>query len=139
MPTRIVLRGVVVWASRDFRMVPRPHEVPHETIDPESYHAPFRDGEGWTDPDDDITYRIVRKGLLDPAQGWGTIDFWLERYNCQVNALHAMCERGMLDAAIEEGSVVKRFRCRDETRVLEFLKEKFPRRQRWIRAPRRVT
>lgn len=129
MSTRVILRGQAMWASRDYRpaldRTPRRRDgsvIDDERVLPDSPDSPFRAGVPYYDADDVIEYRAVRAQALDPRSGWRTADFWLDRWSTEWKTLRALVERGWLDAAIEEGTATKRFRCRDESRVLESLK-----------------
>ncbi len=104
--------------------------APIASTDPSS---PFRAGFGYTDPDDDITYRIVTK-LDVQKDGWGTLAFWIDRYGLnptdkdeRVDADFGMklvrewCARGWMDAAMEERVPTKRYRVRDERKIYRHL------------------
>jgi hypothetical protein len=73
------------------------------------------------DQAEELEYRAVRIGALDPTQGWRTADFWLARWKTDWKTLRTLVQRGWVDAAIEEQSATKRFRCRDENRVIALL------------------
>lgn len=127
MSSRIVWNGRTLWASRDYRPY-RPMPVGRtktgEVVSPapipaDSPDSPFRAGVPYTDPEDKITYRVVAK--LDLREGWGTAAFWMARYHVTWDVLVEWVERGWLDAAMEQGSPTKRFRCRDEGRLLAYL------------------
>ncbi len=66
-----------------------------------------------------ITFRVVRR--LDLREGWGTAGFWMERYKVPWEAVAEWVRRGWLDAAVEMGSPTRRYRLRDEQRVLAWL------------------
>lgn len=127
MATRILIQGRTSFASADYRP---PRRVLHPTtkdgklledtrVDPAS--KPFRAGSPYYDADDGIEYRAVGPAAIDLQQGWRTAGFWLDRWNTDWTALRRMVDFGWLDAAIEVGGATKRFRCRDERRVLEWL------------------
>lgn len=148
MPSRIVIRGRPWWQSPDFRVVDIPgsvrnsdgelvSEVDLTPIPPDSPERPFREGQAYQCPDDGVVYRVVSRGRLTGAGGWGAVDFWLDRYACSFADLRDLAERGLLDAAMEAGSPTKKFRCRDERRVADFLRGRFPRRKHVVRLPRR--
>ena len=61
-----------------------------------------------------IPYRVVR--YLDPRDGWAAMGFWLARWkpHCTVQRFLQLTKLGYLDGALEEGSMVRRFRVRDE-------------------------
>ena len=83
--------------------------------------GPYRSGTAYYDQAEGLEYRAVRIGALDPRQGWRTADFWLARWQTDWPTLVTLVQRGWLDAAIEEQSATKRFRCRDEARVIAAL------------------
>ena len=145
MPTRILIRNEVRYRSRNYQTAPAsmpPHAAREgaacvmETIPAHSTQSQFREGEAWTCPQDGITYRVVGRGRLKPADGWGRMEFWLDRYRAMTDDIEILIERGLLDAAIEAQSPVKRYRCRDEERVKEYLKSRYPRRQRLVKPNR---
>jgi hypothetical protein len=89
-----------------------------QTIPVWSPESPFRDGYAWRCPDDQVNYRIVKK--INIQEGWGTAAFWMERYGVTTfNYVREWVERGWLDAALQEGSPTKRYRCRDERKIYE--------------------
>ena len=129
MPSRVILRGHTAWVSRDYRApvdrTPRRRDgsvIDDARVQPDSPDSPYRAGVAYYDADDEVEYRAVRARALDPREGWRTADFWLDRWKADWKALKTLIEKGWLDAAIEEGSATKRFRCRDEARVIEWLK-----------------
>lgn len=81
-----------------------------------SARSPYRAGVPVTDPDEGITYRLIWH--IDPLQGWAPTEFWQKRWGFDHRSIVILVEYGYLDAAIEEGSAVKRYRCRDENRLL---------------------
>ena len=84
-------------------------------IPPESPDSAFRVGVPYKDDAEDVAYRVVTR--LNVTEGWGTASFWMRRWRCHYADVLAFVRKGWLDAAIEEGSSIKRFRCRDEHRV----------------------
>lgn len=129
MSTRVISRGRQIYASRDYRP---PRSTPldlNKDGEPINTHAipahspesPFRAGVPYIDPEDEfkLVYRIVQK--LDLAEGWGTADFWMRRYHVEFKTLAEWVARGWMDAAIEQGSPTKRYRCRDESKLLTYL------------------
>jgi hypothetical protein len=86
-------------------------------IPPTSPRSPFREGSAVLDRDEGIYYRCV--GYLDPFLGWATTSFWQDRWYVDHRSILRYVEAGFLDAAIEKGSMVKRYRCRDEWGLLE--------------------
>lgn len=136
MPARIVIKGRAWWGSPELRehdriRRKRAQAVPHGRKDtdregqlvgagaiaPTSAESPFREGASFRCEEDKVTYRVVRH--LDPTQGWATSGFWQDRWRCKHHEVLALVERGLLDAAMEHGSQVRRYRCRDERLVLK--------------------
>lgn len=118
----------MAWASRDYRpkrdTTPRRRDgsiIDDERVDPLSADSPFRAGSPFYDQADELEYRAVRQGALNPVEGWRTADFWIARWKTDWPTMRTLVQRGWLDAAIEEQSAVKRFRCRDEHRVIAAL------------------
>lgn len=126
MVSRIIVHGRTAWASPTFRVPPRtrnPTKASGEPIkdfriEPNSPDAPFRIGSPYFDPEEQIEYRVVRPEILQPSDGWGTADFWCTRWLATFDFLKKMISKGWVDAAIEAGTRVRRYRCRDEQRVL---------------------
>ncbi len=135
MPARIVIKGRSVWGSPELRQRERArarqHQslplgrkgTPHEGqvlspagVPADSPASPYRAGIAFECPEDRVTYRIVLR--LDPREGWATSDFWQERWRCRHVDVLRLVERGLLDAAMEQGSQVRRYRCRDERMCL---------------------
>jgi len=128
MPTRLVIHGRTVVASPSYRprvatfYKPKDAEV---LADPrvEPHEQPFREGVPYFDPEDGIEYRSVGAHVLDPRGGWRTADFWLARWSIDWPTLRRFKDLGFVDAAIETGGMAKRFRCRDERKVLAWIEE----------------
>lgn len=129
MTTRILRNGKQIFASRDFRpgrvaafAKPAPADTNPDgsigayVIPPDAPQSPFRAGVPYFDADDNIHYRVVR--ALDPKEGWATAGFWMARWGCTFKELCYFVERGWLDAALEEKSPTKRYRCRDERPII---------------------
>jgi hypothetical protein len=125
MSTRIVRGGKTIWASRDFRL-PRRVEGPARdrdgipvdvvrAIPADSARSIFREGVPLSDDNEGITYQVL--GRCDPLQGWATTAFWQDRWRIKHGDLVKFVSLGYLDAAIEAGSQIRRFRCRDENRL----------------------
>lgn len=136
MATRIVLRNRVAMIGRGPDQHARMSEsaraagalpmnrardtvINTQAIPPDSPESPFRDGHAWRCPDDQLTYRVVQS--IDISAGWGTAAFWMTRYGVTFLFVREWVERGWLDAAIEQGTPTKRYRCRDERRIYEAL------------------
>lgn len=122
MATRVVYQGRVLFRSPDWRpFKPMPSErgpdgEPVDTRPVAGDGRPREVGVAYTCPDDGLTYRIVQR--LDLSEGWGTAAFWQARYQVPWPTIAGWVERGWFDAAMEAGSPTKRFRCRDERRIL---------------------
>ena len=104
-------------------------------IPPDSPASPYRAGVPFHDKADGITYRVV--GALDRNEGWMLASFWTHRYDIPIEVLFHFVERGWIDAAFEVSSPVKRFRCRDESKIVQWLASKRPKRRVQIRTPKR--
>lgn len=140
MGTRVTIRGQTVHS----RGMPEPGaEVPRNRfgeritdfrIEPSSPDAPFRAGVPFDDPEDGITYRVVRAGGLPPLDGWRSARFWVERWSIKWTHIRLLVEKGWLDAAIEEGSAIRLYRCRDEHRVLAWVADEVAVRKDRIRS-----
>lgn len=135
MPTRIVIGGRTVAASPNYQ--PRPLRfMPKRDLevlaDPRvrAEEAPYREGLPFFDAEDGVEYRSVGAATLDPRGGWRTAEFWIERWSIDWSTLRRFKDLGMIDAAIERGGALKRFRCRDERKVLAWLEEKQKERTR---------
>lgn len=141
MPSVIKIKGRVFAATRDYRSdydragsakALAPNERPDgrkcdgTPIPASSADSPYRAGIPFVDTHDDVVYRVVHR--LNISEGWGTAHFWMKRWGCMYSDILGFVRLGWLDAAIEEGSSVKRFRCRDEHRVLASLQEREARR-----------
>lgn len=137
MSTRMLIRGRPVLVSKDWQ---EPHdssprnragEIMDVRVEPHSPDAPFRAGTIFHDKAEDLVYRVIRNGGCSVLEGWRSAAFWIDRWKTDWATLKTLVEKGWLDAAMEEGSAVGRFRCRDEHRVLAWLKdEKAVRRDR---------
>jgi hypothetical protein len=101
-------------------------EQADERVQPHSADSPFRLGTPYHDVSEDVIYRVVREVAVDPMQGWRTATFWLTRWKMPFQDFLVVIRHGWLDAAMVEGSAAKRYRCRDELRVLEWQASKVP-------------
>ena len=126
MPSRIILRNKVAWRSAGWPTKARTIFKDDSTEDgdpidyaaaipPESSASIFRAGEAVFHSADKIHYRVLDR--LPPLEGWASTDFWQDRWHVDHKAILAFAERGFLDPAMETGSQVCRFRCRDEHRL----------------------
>ncbi len=132
MPSRIVLQNRTVWRSDDFRPINwrrgKPERVTGRgatrevtpvdctsAIPSSDPRSPFRSGIAVRDADEDLVYRVVDN--LPPTDGWASTDFWQARYRFRHEDVMSLARFGYLDAAIEAGSQVRRYRCRDELRM----------------------
>ena len=93
---------------------------PMEAVLPDDPRSPFRDGAPYTDPEEQVVYRIVTN--MNPLEGWASSEWWQRRLATTHAGLLKLIPRGLLDAALHEGSRAKRYRCRDEHTAREFLK-----------------
>jgi DNA-binding transcriptional ArsR family regulator len=137
MATRVVVHGQEVWSNQDHRrlmMRPSareganvrrsrlmPDPVPIDVagaIQPDSVDSPFRVGVGYFDSEEQVAYRVVRSGMINWTDGWATIAFWRNRWKLSVEEVFRLTRAGLLDAAMEDCSQVRRYRCRDEQKVL---------------------
>jgi hypothetical protein len=64
------------------------------------------------DEEEGVVYRVVAR--MDPLDGWAGTEFWQRRWKLDHKAVLSFVLSGWLDAAVECGSQVRRFRCRDE-------------------------
>jgi hypothetical protein len=115
-----------VWASPDIRERDRLHKKHGQTlprtrggapvdIDPlpaDSAWKPFAAGDAAYDVNEDVVYRVVK--TLNPLEGWASSQFWQERWGVEHRDVVHLVRTGLLDAAAEEGSLYRRYRCRDE-------------------------
>lgn len=117
MTTRIVYRGRLVYTNGRLS-VPTPHnESSCHAIEPDGDALPLREGPVWEDPDDGMSYRWVRAGLLRVEDGWLTVGAWIKRLGCGMPQLRAMVAAGLFDAAVERGSAHRCLRALDMLRV----------------------
>lgn len=124
MASRIVERNRVSWQSQDWSRKKKPYISERDVdetgqlidvasaIPPDSPKSLFRAGEAVLHPGDKIYYRVV--DYLPPRDGWASTDFWQDRWKVDHKAVLAFAARGFLDPAMETGSQICRFRCRDE-------------------------
>ncbi len=124
MSARILVGGRAVYTTRDFPRTPAPQLLEHKTSQHVPAHhpqSPFRLGSAFEDPEDGITYRVVSPGILDPAQGWAPLAFWVKRWGVVASSVHLLAAIGLVDAAVELGSPTRRFRVRDESKARRYL------------------
>lgn len=129
MASRAFVAGRVVLQSRDMRVrVVDPRKgVPRTkrgdiadsaaAIGVNDAGSPFALGIPFTDEDDGITYRVVTR--LDPMDGWASEEFWQRRWGVPHASICVFVETGHLDAAMEENTMARRYRCRDERALKE--------------------
>lgn len=148
MSSRVITNGRIAWVSQDtpFRRA-KPHPTNRDgdylvddRIDPDSPDAPWRPvGSTLYDPELKLEFRTVRPGVLDPTQGWASANFWLKRWNASFERYFVpLVRKGWVDAAAVAGSATRKYRCRDESRCLEWIREekKRVRNYRKARSPR---
>lgn len=129
MPSRVVIRGRAAYQTRDWRAAhvrPAPRDVDADgvTLPGAPVVGPprppsLRAGYPYRDPETDLVFRVVER--LDPAEGWGTADFWCRRFRVDFDKLAEWVQLGWVDAAVEAGSPTRRYRPRDEGRLLRDL------------------
>ena len=139
MASRVLIRDRIAYTNRSYFHARRP-DAPTDRdgrlielgapVPADSAESPFREGEAWTDPEDGLTYRVLGWKALDPKQGWGSLSFWLRRWKTTPGQIYRLVELGILDAAMEVNSALKRFRCRDEQRARAELPSQRRRRRR---------
>lgn len=119
VPTRVVKRGRIIYRSDPRLRFYRPLELPKgrdgQVLDGSPVspaQRPYRAGYALYDPDERVVYRCVRG--FDPLGGWATTELWQERWGVDHKAVCLFCRAGKLDAIVVEGSMVRRYRCRDE-------------------------
>lgn len=122
-----MLAGRQIWASVPKSVpvcVPKDrngNRIEDDRISPHDPRSPFRAGYPFWDRGDDVTYRVVGGGCLSLADGWGTAEFWMKRWKVDLRDVLDLARRGILDAAFEESTPTKRYRCRDERAALDEL------------------
>lgn len=122
LPQKRKPEGLAV--DRDGNPIPLMTPVPAD-----SPQSPFREGRAYEDPDEPgVVYRIIRN--MNPLEGWASTEWWQERLRTTHANLLKLVPRGLLDAAMHEGSRAKRYRCRDEHTAREFLRALTRKQQR---------
>lgn len=96
-------------AAKPATVVPTRQAVPREEADLPWYCAADR-----------ITYRPVSPILTE--HGWGTLGFWMKRWNLVADDVLRLVRNRYLDAATEPGGAVKWYRVLDERTVLDVIK-----------------
>lgn len=140
MSSRIIAHGRVASASRDtpwhrptlYPTNRRGEPIVIAEVDPGGPDAPWHPHGGTLyDADLGLEFRVVGPGVLDPAQGWASADFWCRRWKADFEKhVVPLTRKGWIDAAAERGSPTRKFRCRDESRCLEWIAETKRRRTR---------
>lgn len=115
-------RPIEVWAPGGGGTQPRPFEV----------EAPELRAGGVLE-EDGVRFRVI--GRCAAEDGWGTMEFWMRRYDVPRGEVLALVAHGLMDAALEEGSPTRRFRVRSDARARAWLDG---RRSLRPRAPRRT-
>lgn len=72
-------------------------------------------GSVFTDKTTGLSYTVAQRLL--PKDGWGTTEFWLDRWNIDLHALHVFVRNGYLVGSVEHGSRIFRYRVVDEARL----------------------
>ena len=119
MSAQIICNGRVVWSTPGPRT--RRAELPvdrdgnvllPEAVAPGSPKSIFTVGTPHYSTADRIWFRMLPS--CPPMDGWASTDFWQHRWNADHKAVRAFAVAGYLDPAMEVGSQVARYRCRDE-------------------------
>lgn len=122
MPGRIVVRNRVAVGAR-VREAPAAEYNKADpayftrAIPPDHPSSPYREGVPVHDPEDDVVYRRVSRAAVRADPTWVRLGFWTQRWGCRPADVHDFCRRGLVDAAYEDGTHAKLFRCRDERAV----------------------
>ena len=116
MTTRIIKNYRVVWANGSGFKPAVHNEDVVSTLLPPAQHT-LRVGTIWRDPEDDLNYRIVEKGIVTAQGGWGTADFWISHLKTQWHIFRELVLRGCFDAAVEDGTGARRYRMLDPTKT----------------------
>lgn len=116
MASRITINGKIQWSSRDWRNPTLGRQSEALTLDqvypqPPPSDIPPRVGAPFTDPDDGVTYRVVAN--INPLDGWCLAEQLTKHYNIPYKVLMHWARIGLVDALMEHGSPVKRYRPRD--------------------------
>lgn len=109
-------REVLLTRRKRVAGVVEDHPIDPNPIPADSPASPFREGTPWQDPDTGLGFRVLAR--LDHLDGWGTLEHWVKRWQITYATFIELCQHGLLDCAIEAGSAVRRYRCRDEAAVL---------------------
>jgi hypothetical protein len=86
-------------------------------LQPEQVDLKLRAGIPYKCPDEEIEYRVINR--CNPQERWASTEFWQQHLRVSHKGLIRLVKRGWFDAAIEEGSKVRRYRCRDERKMKE--------------------
>lgn len=127
MPSRILKNNKVLWQSPTLKKTDWTKGLNRNKkgdlvdcavgIAPSDPRSPFRAGTAYYDKEDEITYRVLDD--VNIQDGWGTTQFWQQRWKIDHKAICKYVQCGYLDAVIVKGGQVRRYRCRDEVRLLE--------------------
>lgn len=129
MTARMVLRGRVWWQDNEARAAAKlaakqataiPLDRQGQLVPPAPIAAPripaFRAGIPWTDPAEQVTYRVVVH--VDPLGGWVSSAFLQERWLVGHREILQLARARLIDAVMAQASQVRWFRIRDEAEVL---------------------
>lgn len=129
MSTRIVLQGRNYWRDADAIAQDRavvkqatafPRDRQGQPVSPAPIARPrvpaFRAGIPWTDPAEQVTYRVVAH--VDPLGGWVSSAFLQERWLVGHREILQLARAGLVDAVMAQASQVRWFRIRDEAEIL---------------------
>lgn len=128
MTTQVIWHGRVVYRKGPAPFRPAVHS-PRSCHPLPSSELPPAVGEAYRD-EDGLNYRVVGVGVLRPEDGWARAEFWLKRWKLVWKQFADLVERGLLDPAMETGSMVKKYRCRDEGACLARIEVLKTRRRR---------
>jgi hypothetical protein len=130
MSTRLIVNGRTVFATADYlrdqklqrrfaksrkaeieEIIEQQNKEPEPVATPVRRRSPFLPGQPFHCPADKVVYRIIAR--LNPAEGWVTGGVVMGWYGVDYPKVLEWVKRGLLDAAMEQGSPTKRFRVLD--------------------------
>jgi hypothetical protein len=127
MPSKITIRGRNYYSrgydSRHTNQAVRPTQRGGEPLNvttpiaPQEVDKTLRAGIPYTCPTEKVTYRVIKN--CDPRERWASSEFWQNHLKVGHRGLLRLLKLGWFDAAIEEGSQARRYRCRDERKMKE--------------------
>ena len=97
---------------------------------------PLHPSGAWA-PGDGVTYRVLQRFRAN--EGWASAETVMRWYDLRdFGQLARMVERGVVDAAVQVGSVAKRFRVLDHARCTKMAEELLAGKRAPVKRPRRV-